>query len=256
MKRKKHEEPENSERWLLTYSDLITLLMAFFIVMYASSTVSKEKFAQIAQSLKVGFNGASGKTVIGNQDAVDIKSTSSYVTQEASKQSASAEKAEENKLKDVKKKIDQYVNQNGMQGSVSTNLQEKGLVVSIVDTLMFDTGRAEVKPDFQKKLVEIGEILKTIDNYIRIEGHTDNTPISNSQYASNIELGSARSNNVEHLFIDVSKIPVTQMYTVSYADTRPVADNNSEAGKARNRRVDIVILNSKFNAVEQESSGK
>ncbi|MCR3761015.1 OmpA/MotB family protein [Clostridium felsineum] len=256
MKKKKHEEPENSERWLLTYSDLITLLMAFFIVMYASSTVSKSKFAQIAQSLKAGFEGSTGKTIIGNEDAVDIKTSNNYVTQQSNKQNASAEKTEENKLKDVKQKIDQYVKENGMQGSVTTNLEEKGLVVSIVDTLMFDRGRAEVKPDFEKKLVEIGKILNTIDNYIRIEGHTDNTPISNSQYPSNIELGSARSNNVEHILLDTAKIPPTQMYTVSYADTRPVADNNTDVGKARNRRVDIVILNSKFNAVEQESGGK
>ncbi|PJI08052.1 MULTISPECIES: OmpA/MotB family protein [Clostridium] len=252
MKKKQQAEKDNSERWMLTYLDLITLLMAFFVVLYASSTINKQKFQQVAESLRVAFNG-SGKSVVGEDDAVDIKSSKNYVTQEASKDNASAEKAEENKLKDVKQKIDQYVKQNNMQGSVSTNLEEKGLVVSIVDTLMFDEGKADVKPDFQNKLVSIGNILKTINNYIRVEGHTDNKPIQNSLFRSNIELGSARANNVEHILIDNAKIPDIQMCTVSYAATRPVSDNNTDAGRAQNRRVDIVILNSKFNAVEQES---
>lgn len=240
---------------MLTYLDLITLLMAFFVVLYATSTIDKQKFAQVAQSLKVAFNGT-GKSVIGEDDAVDIKASKNYVTQEADKDSASAEQAEENKLKDVKQKIDQYVKQNNMQGSISTNLEEKGLVVSIVDTLMFDEGKADVKPDFQNKLVSIGNILKTINNYIRIEGHTDNIPIQRSSFRSNIELGSARADNVEHILIDNAKIPNVQMCTVSYAETRPVADNSTAAGRAKNRRVDIVILNSKFNAVEQEDVSK
>lgn len=258
-RKKKAEPPENAERWLLTYSDLITLLMAFFIVMYASSTADKAKMAKVAASISSAF-GTSGKSVIGDESAVNLKENDDL--QEASKDAAgsvdAAEKAEENKLQGVKQKIDAYIKQNNLTGSISTALQERGLTIHIVDTMMFDVGDANIKTDAKNKLVEIGSILKTVNNMVRIEGHTDSTPIHNSNYPSNIELSSARADNVWHVLEDQAGVPHKQIMMAGYAENDNIAPNDNDANRAKNRRVDIVVINSKYNSIDsnQSSSSK
>lgn len=254
-RKKKPEPPENAERWLLTYSDLITLLMAFFIVMYASSTADKAKMAKVAASIKAGF-GVSGKSVIGDESAVNLKENDDL--QETSKSAAgsadAAEKAEENKLKAVKQKVDAYVKQNNMTGSISTALQERGLTIHIVDTMMFDVGDANVKTDAKYRLVSIGNILKTVDNTIRIEGHTDTTPIHNSKYQSNIELSSARADEVWHVLEEQAGVPHKQIMMAGYAENDNIAPNDTEENRAKNRRVDIVVINSKYASIDSNQS--
>lgn len=258
-RKKKPEPPENAERWLLTYSDLITLLMAFFIVMYASSTADKAKMAKVASSIKAAFEGGSGKTVIGNEDAIDVKSSANYI-QEAEKKQADAEsgsqKAETNKLQEIKQKVDSYAKQNGLNGKLSTIIQEKGLVISIVDTAMFDTLSANINPDAQTKLQEIAKILQKVNNLIVVEGHTDNRPIIDSPEFknSNDVLAAVRAINVEQILIK-GGLPSEQVSEHGYGATRPVASNDTEEGMAKNRRVDIVIVNSKYSALEQSGIG-
>lgn len=254
-RKKKAEPPENAERWLLTYSDLITLLMAFFIVMYASSTADKVKMAKVAASISSAF-GTSGKSVIGDESAVNLKENDNL--QEASKDAAgsvnAAEKAEENKLKAVKQKVDTYIKENGMNGSISTSLQERGLTIHIVDTMMFAVGDADVKTDAKVRLIEIGKILKTINNIIRIEGHTDSTPIHNANFDSNVELSAMRSAKVWHILVDEAGVPYNQFILSGYAENDPVAPNDTEANKAKNRRVDIVVINSKYNSIDSNKT--
>lgn len=258
-RKKKPEPPENAERWLLTYSDLITLLMAFFIVMYASSSADSAKMAKVAEAIKAGFNSGTGKTVIGNQDAVDIKANASYI-QEAQKQQADASagsaKAEENKLQQVKQKIDNYTAQNGLSGKVSTIIQEKGLVINIVDSVMFDTAKADIKPDAQASLVGIAKILKTVNNLIVVEGHTDSRPLTNAPEFenSNDVLSAVRAIHVQNILVG-GGVAQNQISEQGYGATRPVATNDTEDGMAKNRRVDIVVVNSKFSAAEQSGIG-
>lgn len=258
-KKKGGEPPENAERWLLTYSDLITLLMAFFIVMYASSSADSAKMAKVAEAIKAGISGGSGKTLIANEDAVDIKANASYI-QEAQKQQADAStgavKAEENKLQQVKQKIDNYAKQNGLSGSVNTIIQEKGLVISIVDTMMFDTAKADVKPDAQTRLVGIANILKTVNNLIVVEGHTDSRPLTNAPEFenSNDVLSAIRAIHVQNILVGAG-LSRNQISEQGYGATRPVATNDTEDGMAKNRRVDIVVVNSKFSAAEQSGIG-
>ncbi len=142
-----------------------------------------------------------------------------------------------------------------MKGSTSTEIDERGLVVSLNDTLFFDTGRAEVRADSQGKLIEIAKILNQVGNNMRIEGHTDNVPIKNEQFASNWQLSCARAANVTQLLIDNSGIDPQKLSAVGYGQYKPVLDNSTEEGRARNRRVDIIIVNSKFNKMENNSIG-
>lgn len=256
-RKKKPDPPENAERWMLTYLDMITLLMAFFIVLYASSTADKAKMAKVAASISSAF-GTSGKSVIGDESAVNLEENDNL--QEASQEAAGSEdlaqKAEENKLQELKKQVDAYIKQNNLTGSISTSLQERGLTIHIIDTMMFDVGDASVKTDAKNRLISIGKMLKNVNNIIRIEGHTDSTPIHNSMYPSNIELSSARADNVWHVLEDDAGVPHKQIMMAGYAENDNIAPNDTEANRAKNRRVDIVVINSKYNSIDsnQEST--
>lgn len=254
MRKKKPQEHVNTERYMLTYSDMITLLMMFFIVMYASSNVDAIKYKQISDSFKVAFSG--GQTIVGSGDSMDVKNKSSHNNSKESNGQVQNDKAitqEENRLNQVKQTIDNYIKENNMTASVNTEIEERGLVVSVRDTLFFDSGKADVKPELEKKLVEIGKILNSIDNYIRVEGHTDNVPISNYKYADNLDLSTARAAAVVRVLIKESNINPIRLAAMGYGDQRPVANNNTESGKASNRRVDIVVIDSKFNATEDNT---
>jgi chemotaxis protein MotB len=247
MKKKKQESHGNAERWMLSYADFMTLLMILFVVLYAMSNVDKAKFTQLSQSMSIAMGG--GKIIEGSQSSVNIDPTSNPTSGEAQAE------AEESKMKDLKDKVDKYLEKNGMKDSTTTEIDERGLVVSLNDTLFFDTGRAEIKPDSQGKLIEIAKILNQVGNNMRIEGHTDNVPIKNDQFSSNWQLSCARAANVTQLLIDNSGIDPQKLSAVGYGQYKPVLDNATEEGRARNRRVDIIIVNSKFNKMENNSIG-
>ncbi|QAT38865.1 OmpA family protein [Clostridium sp. JN-9] len=238
MKRKP-KKSGNSQRWLLTYVDLITLLMIFFVVMYAMSNVNATKYSQLSNSLKVAMGG--GKSIIGTSDAPSISNST---------QAVDTAIVEQDKLENVKKQLDKYLKDNNMSNEATSKVEERGLVVSLNDTLFFDSAQAVIKPESQKKLIEMGKILNQLGNYIRIEGHTDNVPINNSEFSSNWQLSAIRATNVTELLINKAGIAPERLSSVGYGEYRPIADNSTEAGRAKNRRVDIIIMNTKYNQIE------
>ncbi|MDF2882160.1 MAG: motB [Clostridiaceae bacterium] len=242
MKRKSGKAG-NTERWLLTYVDLITLLMIFFVVMYAMSNVNATKYTQLSNSLKVAMGG--GKSIIGTSDSASIADSTKPVDTAI---------VEQDKLENVKQQLDKYLKDNNMSNVASSKVEERGLVVSLNDTLFFDSAQATIRPESQKKLIEIGKILNQLGNYIRIEGHTDNVPIHNSNFGSNWELSAIRATNVTELLISEAGIAPEKLSSVGYGQYRPIADNLTEAGKAKNRRVDIIIMNTKFNQIENNKN--
>ena len=246
MKKRKHEEHPNHERWLLSYSDFMTLLMILFVVLFAMSNVDKAKFKRLSDSLRVSMGG--GKSIVAKEDGVPITVDTKPIENDLT------EKAEQAKMEDLKRQVDNYLEKNGMKADVSTQVDERGLVVSLNDTLFFDTGRAEVKPESQKKLIEIAKILNQLNNYMRVEGHTDNVPIKNDQFSSNWQLSCARASNVTELLINSANIPPQKLSAVGYGEYRPIADNSTEDGKAKNRRVNIIIVSSKFDKIENNKA--
>jgi chemotaxis protein MotB len=250
-RRKKHEEAhENHERWLLSYADFITLLMIFFIIMYAMSNLDKEKYKQVAAGLSNAMGGG-GATLIGTDSGTPI--------QEAGlpQNTNIVEVDEEKKLSYVKETVDKYLKESGLSDSVETKVEERGLVLSFKDSLFFDSGKADIKSEQAKKLVEIGKLLNQpiiSTSYIRVEGHTDNVPISTYLYKSNWDLSVIRASNVSQLLINQSGIRPERLSAAGYGEFRPKTSNNTEAGRAENRRVDILIMNSKFNEVENNKN--
>ncbi|NOW89458.1 chemotaxis protein MotB [Clostridium beijerinckii] len=247
MRKRMKKEKDDTERWMLSYLDFITLMMIFFLMMYAISNIDTKKSKTLANSLKIGFNSGNGEKVIAvadNSNSVPdvIESTNSDADEDSN--------AEREKLSDVKKKVDELVNNSELKGSVITSIQERGLIISFNDSVFFNSGQAAIKPDWQNKLISISKILNGIDNYIRVEGHTDNVVINTDYFHSNWQLSAVRASNVVEFLIYQGNVKPERLSSVGYGEYRPVKSNTTEEGKAANRRVDIVILDTKFNNSE------
>lgn len=249
---KKQPEKENGERWLLTYSDLITLLMILFVVMYAMSSVDKTKYRQLATSLSSSLGGGSGVTNVANTggSTTNVIGAADNVILETD----AVSQAEKSKLEALKKEVDTYLDKNNLSSSATTNIQERGLVISISDALMFDIGSADIKTNYEGKIIEIGKMLTTINNYIVVEGNTDNIPINTAAFKDNWDLASARGNNVMRVLLDKSGIQPSRISAKSNGQYRPIVANDTDAGRARNRRVDIVILDNKYSSTESNQA--
>ena len=241
---KKHEEePENHERWLLSYADFITLLMIFFIIMYSMSEMDKSKYNELASVFSVEMGGGGTGILKGGNGATDSETSV-----------ADKEATEEQKQEEVKESIDAYIDTSELNDSVTTSIEERGLVLSFNDALFFDSGNAEIKVDQTEKFADIGELLNQPalkDSFIRVEGYTDSVPVSNPQYKSNWDLSALRASNVAQIIIKDSGIDPKRVSVVGYGEYRPKADNKTKEGRLENRRVDILILNSEFNDTEQ-----
>lgn len=222
-KKEKHDKEPNHERWLLTYSDLITLLMIFFVVMYSMSNVDAQKFKAIAGSLSSVLSGQSNNVL----DSLGP----SFI-----------EGLESQQMEEIRQQLQEYIDANNLANSIRIYTQERGLVISLNDTVLFPSGKADLTPEAQAIMRKVGMSLKGLNNYIRVEGHTDNLPISTSEFPSNWELSAMRSTNVVRFLLKESGMSPDKLSQSGYGEYRPIANNDSEPGRTRNRRVDIVIL--------------
>lgn len=274
MARKHKEESHtNQERWLVTYSDLITLLMIFFIVMYSMSNVDAAKFRAMADSLSMTLGGAtpskielatspSGPSVMDSGSPQQSSPVSGPESDPPIKIEQNYAEGDGNGDKDletltiegIKAKLDQFAAENNIQTKLVSSIEERGLVVSIQDTLLFASGSDEITPAARNILKKISTVLAATSNYIKIEGHTDNLPIHTAKFPSNWELSVLRATNVLHILMTEGGINSERLSATGYGEYRPIADNTTEAGRAHNRRVDLVILRSKYELVEPGSN--
>ncbi|MEL1136150.1 flagellar motor protein MotB [Desulfitobacterium sp. THU1] len=264
MARKSGGEPEkdNSERWLLTYSDLITLLMIFFVVMYSMSKVDADKFQAMAESLSITLGGASTAQVeIGTSPAgPNLIETYPTKTPEPSGDTLEEGKGagtgnadiENMTIESIKQKLDKFAFDNQIETKLVSSIEERGLVISIQDTLLFESGSAVITPRAREILEKINNVLASAPNYIKVEGHTDDLPINTDRFPSNWELSVLRATNVLHIMQE--RIPAEQLSATGYGEFRPVTTNDNEINRARNRRVDLVILRSKYDLTEPGQS--
>lgn len=158
---------------------------------------------------------------------------------------------ERRKLEELKKELDAKLESNNMHNEASTSIDKRGLVVSLNNAVFFDSGSADIRSDYKESLLEIGKIICTIDNFIRIEGHTDNVPMKSEIFPSNWDLSAARAANVVRLFLDGAGGTPEKMIAVGYGEYRPVADNNTDEGRIKNRRIDIIVMSDKYSEMEK-----
>ncbi len=275
MARKKEveAEKENGERWLITYSDLITLLMIFFIVLYSMSKIDANKFRALADSLNAALGGGipakvaisdkpSGQAILDVGNALskstqpgptsnpDNTANTQYAGQSQQQGADTGNTQVENMtIEQIKARLDAFAKGNNIQSSLQTSIEERGLVVSIQDTLLFESGSAVITPEARQILDKISTVLAAAPNYIRVEGHTDNVPIHTPQFPSNWELSVIRATNVVQILAADGILP-DRLSATGYGEYRPIASNDTAAGRAKNRRVDLVILRSKYDSTE------
>ncbi|MDR3710515.1 MAG: flagellar motor protein MotB [Capsulimonadaceae bacterium] len=243
---------DNEERWLLTYADMITLLVAFFIMLYAMSVTNSAKFNSLAISVRSGFgNPVPDKPSIldgmgaGTPDTKITVNMPKKPSTDLGKSRDGANQTSKNgaKAEQLLKKLQKLLAQNDLSKHVSVRMEERGIVVTVLaDKYSFDSGSAEMKPSLKPILDGIASVIKTEPNSIRIEGHTDDLPISNDRFPSNWQLSAVRAANVLCYFVSNSGLSPDRVNCVGYADRRPISANSTEQNRAKNRRVEIVIL--------------
>jgi len=251
-KPKRRLERTNHERWLVSYADFITLLFAFFVVMFASSQVDKKKVARIAASFSayVRDGRAAQKGVdsgAGPRDGASPANDRKPAPQEVSTLDAVSRQELSPVLASLEKDLADEIG----AGNVAIALQARGLVLSLRESLLFPPGHDTLNPEAVPILEKVAlALLKLPGQPVRLEGHTDNTPIETPQFPSNWELAVARSNAVLQLLSGRFHIEPERLALAGYADYHPVATNDTREGRAHNRRVDLVILSRSAAAME------
>jgi chemotaxis protein MotB len=238
-KKKVHAEEHADETWLLPYSDLLTLLLALFIVMFAISSVDKEKFERLSQQLHVVFAGGSGMSSSDGSSVIPMLPSGGKAPSEAG---VSKAEAEEDKMIEIRKKIEEEITSEGYSEKVRVGLGKEGLEISIQDVALFQSGEAEVLRSVSPLLLHISKLLAGLDNPIRIAGHTDNVPIQTAKFQSNWDLSAMRAINVMNFLTDQGGLDPERFSIQGYGQYSPKYDNATAEGRAKNRRVEIILI--------------
>ena len=215
--------------WQTTYGDMVTLLLTFFVLLYSFSTVDAQKFMSLALALQ----GALG-VLPGGQ-------TVSVAPQPISRD-GSPSREELQQIQAIFEQMQRLVAQGELSGTVELIQEERGLVVRFAERAFFDLGKAELRPDTLSVLERIAEVLWPLPNHVRVEGHTDNLPIRTERFPSNWELSTARATSVIRYLIEEQQLDPERLSAAGYGEYRPIDTNDTAEGRARNRRVDLVIL--------------
>jgi chemotaxis protein MotB len=241
-RRRKEEEHENHERWLVSYADFITLLFAFFVVMYAVSSVNEGKYRVLSDSISSAFRNIPGNTAgammqVNPNAPMPVTIPIRKPAPTSLKTDTNREKNKEllrNKAKEITEALAPLV----QQGQVRVTEGALGITVEINASVLFESGEARLQLPARLALTAVGQILATTDFPITVEGHTDNAPINTPLFPSNWELSGSRAASVVRLFIETGVDP-RRLTATGYAEQRPVADNATPEGRQRNRRVAI-----------------
>jgi chemotaxis protein MotB len=257
-------EHENEERWLLTYADMITLLMALFMVLFSISSVNISKYETLQQSLRAAFSGSilsGGRAILNTasysagshipsiaevpsimQLTPSVPNTVGGQESAAAVREAQAAAREQANFQALQFRLQGYIRAHGLQNQVSTQIQRQGLVVTVLtDKLLFTSGSADLQQAGLPLLDEVANLLAVDTTHpIMVEGFTDNQPIATGQFPSNWELSTARADTVVRYLISRG-IDETRFGAEGYADLHPIANNATPAGRSLNRRVEIVF---------------
>jgi chemotaxis protein MotB len=239
MARRKHvEEHDNLERWMVSYADFVTLLFAFFVVMYAISQVNEGKYKVLSDSIINAFRNIS--VTESGRTMVIVPAPQAQPTPAAKPQTDGVRQQQRDKMRNVARDILKVMEPLIQQGKVRVLETSRGVTIEINDSILFSPGQAQLQLPSVKALRAIGEVLVDTEFPIIIEGHTDNVPISTPMFPSNWELSAVRATTVLRLFADVGVTP-DRLTAIGYGETRPVEPNLLADGRARNRRVSILI---------------
>ncbi|HWK22136.1 MAG TPA: flagellar motor protein MotB [Ureibacillus sp.] len=235
-KKKKHDDHVD-ESWLLPYSDLMTLLLALFIVLFASSSVDEAKLQKLGDVFDQILNGG-----VGIMDHTSVIENPSAVVDGISAEEA-AYLQDQKELQEIQEKLDNFIAVNELESTFVTKMTDEGLLITIRESILFDSGKAEVKQDYNSIGKELSQILKLDPaRHIVVTGHTDNVPQNTKEFSSNWELSVMRAVNLMKIIIDSNpELDPKYFSAKGYGEFSPIASNDTAEGRAQNRRVEVLI---------------
>ncbi|PKR79307.1 flagellar motor protein MotS [Halalkalibacillus sediminis] len=265
--KKSKQQKKDAPLWMVTYADMVTLILVFFILLFSMSQIDAVKFKAVAESYqeRVIFdfspsaipleNPTNEEVDIGDDEdlkLLDMEEEEENPDQEDAKDQSEGdqdldEAEEEGNLEELLSEVEQFLSSEGLAEVISANRTERGVVLILQERVLFESGEAELIEEGEPFLNKVGTLLNNIPNHVKIEGHTDSRPISNYRFPSNWELSGARASSVVRFFTDDLSLDPSRFQAVGFADTRPVAENDGSDNWQRNRRVEIVILEAQNN---------
>ncbi len=232
------KEGGGSPGWMTTFSDLMSLLLTFFILLYSMSNIDSQKFEEMTKSLQGVLSGLGYTQVLEGQDS----SMEIPEEDETAKDEVLETSTLEDEIQDVYEKVIDYVEAEGLDADVTVNYNKRGIFVDIKEAILFDLGSSGIKTSGLEVLKKIEGILQEFDNEIVIEGHTDDIPMQGGLYPSNWELSTARSVSVVRYLSETGNIGQNRLSAVGYGEYKPIVPNINEKNRAINRRVNILII--------------
>ena len=234
------EESRGVPPWIITFADMVTLLMVFFILLFAIGTVEQEKWRDIKESLREAL-GADSIEELGTRQGLDVVKQIQTQVDEKTVHAVDEVGAMVNReMEDIISEVEEFVFKNKLSGEVRVSSDPRGAVITISDVVLFPPGSAEMTPQGRKTLRQVFDVLKQFQYNVKIEGHTDNTPSHTLRYPSNWELSAFRASEVAHMMID-DGFPPERLSVEGFAEFRPKVPNTSAENRAINRRIEVVF---------------
>lgn len=212
---------------MTTYSDMVTLLLAFFVLLFSMSSVDLQKFQAVMSSIQGNLGVLDGGLSISSDD---------YGFHTASSDAAIEQ------LIQLQGQLQEHIEERGLESSIHLEFEERGLIVRFADQVFFDLGQSDIKNEAHEILHNISPMLRDLPNPIRVEGHTDNLPINTTRFPSNWELSTARATSVIRYLVEEEGFDPLSLSAAGYGEYRPIVDNETPDNRALNRRVDIIIM--------------
>jgi chemotaxis protein MotB len=244
----KKDSGDKAPGWITTYSDLMSLLLTFFILLYSMSNVDAAKFKNVSDSLTSILNGLGQTSIIEEQITDAILNESGNGLDGLIKDITVRQE-----ILDMYDKVQDYVNVESLDAKVSVTMNRRGVFVDIKEAILFEPGSAEIKETGIIVLKQLEGLINDFDNDIVIEGHTDNIPMKTATYPSNWELSTGRAVSVVRFLSEVERVDPKRLSAIGYSEYRPIANNDSRENRAINRRVNILII---FDEESDDANGK
>ena len=227
----------SGDEWLGTFSYTITIVLIFFILLFSFSSVNENKLKGVSDTLNKIVNGGGTTALLNNQVTPenDKGNTSKVTTEEADTSSV-------NTNKQMLTKVNDFIKENNLENITEIKNDERGIIIELKDAILFESEKADLIPGSKDVLDKLSTFLSSINNEVIIEGHTDNVPINNYKFSSNWELSSIRAVNVVRYFTEVKKLEPSRFQASGYGEVKPLVDNSTPENRAKNRRVNILIV--------------
>lgn len=244
------DPPEGAPEWLTTYSDMVTLLLTFFVLLFSMASVDSKKFQEVAFSLRSAFMNISNGELFYYNNGKDIISILDDNMPEDSEEENAVNNdkggsGENDQISEFKEQVEQLISEMDLSEYVQVVDNKNNLTLRMNSVILFDLGKADIKESGKEAIRKIAELMKQLDSEVIVQGHTDNLPIKTSLYPTNWELSTKRATNVVLFLINECSLDPTKLTATGNGEYKPIAPNDTEANRQKNRRIDIVISKNK-----------